>query len=245
MRARSSTWHRAERRSKHVHNATSRSSVRSRASTGAGRSSMTSKMMSSTSPTSSRPARRSVCRHSRRAVVASQPAKRSGSSIRPKCSTNRIHVVCTTSVASAVPSRCARATDHRSLVYRSTIAFHAAWSPASARRNSSVTDTFPPLTSLLERVAALQASMVGPTDDALTGAGDTASSGGRGRRHPVHAAPNALNAHQLTKDAASCGSTVARAMQRVGERVASLHAGVQRAHEWHDVPVRHDRRAAG
>jgi hypothetical protein len=29
-------------------------------------------------------------------------------------------------------------------------------------------------------------------------------------------------------------------VQRVGERVASSHAGVQRAHEWHDVPVRHD-----
>ena len=57
---------------------------------------------------------RSVRRHSRRAVVASQAPTRSGSCRRPRCSTRRSQVVCTTSEASAVESRCDRATDQTS-----------------------------------------------------------------------------------------------------------------------------------
>lgn len=114
--SRSSAWQPAASCVNAPHNCRSRSARRSPASSGSSRSSGRSCAVNwstgSTCP--------DLRRHSRRAVVASQPGSRSASRTASGFASNRSQVACTTSAHSASGSRCARATDQSSMDKRAT-----------------------------------------------------------------------------------------------------------------------------
>lgn len=130
--SRSSAWQPAGSSVNAPHGCKSRSARSSPASSGSSRSSGRSCAVN-WSTGSTCPDLRSERRHSRRAVVASQPGSRSALLTASRFSSNRSQVLCTTSAESASGSRCARATDQGSTDKRATRHSQAAAPLARAR----------------------------------------------------------------------------------------------------------------